>query len=177
MRISRGLSLPLALLAMALAACQPTTSPQSIPDATAAHDATDAHAAEDSHHAHDANAALLPAPAQPWASDAPLRQGMEGIAGAIAEADRSAAAGRFDAAAANALTDEVDRQVQYMFANCTLEPDADAALHVLLTQLTTAAHGVTADAPAAGLARMREVLSHYPHYFEHAGWQGVAPPA
>lgn len=174
MRIESGLIIGTAVLALALGACQPAAPPAAA-DATAAQTATDPHAADGSHDAHGQDMALLPAPETPWASDAPLRQGMEGIAAAVKDADSALAAGSFDDARAATLAAAVDEQVQYMFGHCELPPDADAALHVLLTQLLGAANGIAPDNAQAGLAKMRELLSHYPHYFEHAGWAEAAP--
>lgn len=156
-----------ALLVLALCACQPASQPEASAESS---DASIAHHPETAE-ANDAGHALPPRPVEPWPSDDALRKGMDGIATAVNEADSVAAAGTFDAATAAALAATVDEQVQYMFANCELPEDADAALHVMLTQLTEAAHALTPDNPTAGLDRMRAVLAHYPEYFEHLGWK------
>lgn len=125
----------------------------------------------DSHAAHAGDAA----PAQPqlddgkpWATDAPLREGMARIRDAVALADAQAPLTGDSAAA---LADAVEEQVAFLIANCELEPAADATLHVLIARMLSAASMLRADpASAEGLPRLREVLHDYPRYFDHPGW-------
>ena len=165
---------------LALAACQ-AKAPADAPAAAAVQPAADVHAehaapADDAHAAHAS--ALPPASAQPWATDAPLRAGMDGIAKAVATAAQARATGSFDASGAQALAATVDERFQYMLANCKLEPEADVALHALLAQLVAAAEAAKADpASADGVPRMQALLAEYPRYFNHAGWAPVAPAA
>ena len=176
------LSLAIAAL-LPLAACKPTAEPAqpSAVDATAeaAHD-TAAHEApsKDEHAAHGAAVEShdLPAvPAQRWATDAPLREGMQGIAEAVAQAQAAKAAGTFGAEQANALAARVEDRFQFMLANCKLEPEADVALHSLLAQFVASAKELQADPQAdAALAHMDELLALYPKYFDHAGWNPQA---
>src|SRR3546814_11665123 len=49
---------------------------------------------------------------------------------------------------ATALASEIEQSVNYLFANCRLEPAADAALHGLLAQLLQGAAALRRD-PAA----------------------------
>ena len=105
---------------------------------------------------------------QPWATDAPLVQGMERIRDAVNEA---AALPALDADSAAALARSVRGQVDFLIANCRLEPDADATLHVFIAQLLGAAAALEKDpASAEGLPQLQETLREYPHYFAHPGW-------
>ncbi|MDO5610091.1 MAG: hypothetical protein Q4G62_04830 [Pseudomonadota bacterium] len=158
-----------ALVAVILCACRPASPPQADMDtehAASAHPADSAHATEDAH-------ALPRPPIEPWPSDTPLRTSMEGIADAVNQADRALASGQFDTASATTLAASVDERMQYMFAHCKLPPDADAALHALLTRQSEAAHGVPVDHSTVGLDAMREVLAQYPDYFDHLDWKPV----
>lgn len=106
---------------------------------------------------------------QPWATDAPLVAGMERIRDAVNEA---AALPALNATSAAALAQSVRDQVNFLIANCRLEPDADATLHVFIAQLLNAAAALEKDpASSEGLPELQETLREYPHYFAHPGWQ------
>lgn len=178
----RRYRLPLAispLLAVSLIACQPgapeTVDTHATPVAqVVAHETADAHGAHGSAQDHHTHPTSVPAPAEPWPSDAPLRAGMDGIAQAYRNAREAQAAGTFNADSAAILNGTVQERTAYMFANCELEPDADAALHVLLARLGEgAAKTNDAQTVGAGLDAMGEALQHYPHYFAHAGWESL----
>jgi hypothetical protein len=111
---------------------------------------------------------------RPWATDAPLREGMERISAAVARAP-----GGLTLSQAQALAASVDEGIAFMVRHCHLEPEADANLHILLGRLSGAAAAVKANPGAAdGLPRLREALAIYPRYFAHPGWPADgAPPA
>lgn len=105
-----------------------------------------------------------------WATDEPLRIGMQRI--------RDAAAPAIDAGphslskkASMALAAAVREQVSYLVANCKLEPKADAVLHVLIAELLGGAEALEQDPHAeGGLPRIAKALLQYPEYFEHPGF-------
>lgn len=106
---------------------------------------------------------------QPWATDAPLVQGMERIRDAV---NGAAARPALDADSAAALARTVREQVDFLIANCRLEPDADATLHVFIGQFLGAAAALERDpASAKGLPQLQETLREYPKYFAHPGWR------
>lgn len=204
MRRMPPIALPLLAAALVLSGCgggepqaaaeAPVAASPAATDDAAAHDAHAASAeadaaatAHDAHavpatgaEAHDAHAGgPLPAlPAQPYATDEPLRAGMDGVARAVAEAATAQAGGTFDASAAEKLAARVDERFQYMVANCKLAPEADVALHALLAQLMAAARAAQEDpASPEAVAHMQQLLAvEYPRYFDHAGWN-PAPAA
>lgn len=137
-----------------------------------AQSAHDAHAAH-SHAAHAADSA--PAPAQRWATDAPLREGMRSIRQAV-QALSHYEHGHMDAAQARNTVQHIDDAVNGMIAACKLEPDADAALHGLLVKFLAGAKAVreSEQAPAAAIEDMRAALVRYPQLFEDAEWNKVA---
>jgi hypothetical protein len=112
-----------------------------------------------------------------WATDAPLREGMERIRAAVAKASRADAPGGLTPAQAQALAASVDEGIAFMVQHCHLEPKADASLHILLGRLSGAAAAVKANPGAAdGLPRLREALAMYPRYFAHPGWPADGAP-
>lgn len=167
-----------------LLACDPQTPPtappqqqaQAAPPAqpAASHDAAHdevapAHDAAADEHQHDEMHSMLRLDdGQPWATDAPLVEGMEHIRAAVTEASGQST---LDPDAASSLAQTVRDQVDFLIANCRLEPDADATLHVFIGRLLNAAAALQADpASPEGLPKMQETLREYPHYFAHPGW-------
>lgn len=103
-----------------------------------------------------------------WPTDAPLRLGMSSVrklAAAVPEGSTPSDE------AARRLADGVRDQIAFMVSNCKLEPKADAVLHVMIADLSTAADELASPATRpAGLQRIRKALQQYPEYFAPAGW-------
>lgn len=111
---------------------------------------------------------------QRWASNAPLRQGMNGIREAVVAAVHADTTQPLTAAEAGKLADAIQSQVNYLVAHCVLTPLADATLHVLLGQLLEGAAALRANpADEAALHRIISALKDYPEYFDHEGWKPV----
>jgi len=143
------------LLAVALLPAQAAaaTSP-----AATAHDA----------HQHAAAAAVpeRAVPAKRWATDAPLREGM----GRIRKSVHALAARKPSPPSpkqATALAGDIERDVNFLIANCKLEPAADAALHGIIGKLLQGAHAVKADpADPAAIVTLRAALAEYARTFD-----------
>lgn len=118
-----------------------------------------AFAQDHAHHA--APVAQTAAPAQRYATDAPLRENMAGIRDAVAALEH-AEHGHLDAGQVGALADKVNGHVRTIVAECKLPPDADAALHAIIVPLVQQANALKAApqdlSPVAG---MREALDAY----------------
>ena len=115
-----------------------------------------AHAEHDSHAAH----AATQVPAQRWTPDAPLRAGMRRAHTAVAELAHYEM-GHMSAPMAVDRATEVESAVTYMFANCKLSAEPDAALHGILVPLLTAAQALKADpAKVSAVADMRAAIAH-----------------
>jgi len=128
----------------------------------------------ESHPTHAATAAA-PAPAQRWAPDAPLREGMRRAHTAVAELAHYEM-GHMSAPMAADRAQEVQDAVTYMFANCKLSAEPDAALHGILVPLMNAAQTLKADpTKVSAVADMRAAIAHYPQYFNDPGWDKPAP--
>lgn len=107
-----------------------------------------------------------------WATDAPLRQGLERVRNAVAPIVAASAARPLTKDEATALSGAIKDQVQFLVENCKLEPKADAALHVLLNDFLQGADALAADpASKAALERVVKALELYPQYFDHQNWQ------
>ena len=112
-----------------------------------------------------------------WATDQPLRTGMERIRDAAASA-LEAGPHSLSPEAGRTLARAVREQVAYLVANCKLEPKADAVLHVLIAELLGAAETLERDPQAAdGLPRIEQALRQYPEFFDHPGWSFAASGA
>lgn len=101
-----------------------------------------------------------------WVADASLRTGMQRVRRASDALDHLQH-GHLDAGQVRALASEIDASVEFMFANCRLDPEPDAALHGLLARLL-AASGALRDKPddAAPVAEVRAVLAGYRQQFD-----------
>ena len=133
--------------------------------------------AQDHDHGHEGGAQTLQLDhGKKWATDAPLREAMSAIRDAL-QADHPAIHARTQPAAAyQALARQIDGQIAHIVANCKLPADADANLHVLLTQIIGGADDMREgdlQQARAGAVRVIQALNRYPQYFDHPGWKGV----
>jgi len=135
--------------------------------------ATDQHAAG---HAHEAPAKLELDHGKPWATDAPLRKGMEALRAAFAARLAAIHAGTLAPEDYAALGAKIEGEVATIVAECKLEPKADAVLHVIVAELLAAAdvlQGRAPGTPAAGAHRAVTALNDYGRYFDHPQWQAL----
>ncbi|HEY8585628.1 MAG TPA: DnrO protein [Rhodanobacter sp.] len=134
-------------------------------------------------HAHEHHAApaatsaetAVPVPAQRWAPDASLKSGIRRAYTAVDQLKHHEM-GHMSAAMAVDRATEVEAAVTYMFANCKLAAEPDAALHGILVPLLSAAQALKADPQnVKAVGDMRAALAHYPQYFNDPGWDQPAP--
>lgn len=134
-------------------------------------------AAEEHHHHGDGGAAvekLQLNAGKKWATDAALRQSMEGINQAMAKALPLIHQGRFSDSDYTALASTIDQKVGYAIKHCKLEAKADAMLHLVIAELMAGAEimaGKTADVRHDGAVRVRRALESYGKYFQHPNWK------
>lgn len=176
--------LPLAALALASALAAGCSEPPATPQAVSstATTATQHEGARSNGHeetaAADTHAAHAPAgtspptlPATPWATDAPLREGMRRMHRAV-EALSHAEHDHLDPAQITAAAQQVENAAHYMITNCKLPPEPDAALHGVLATLMTGASAIKRDPfDTAPVAAMRDAVSLYPRMFADAAWE------
>jgi hypothetical protein len=126
-------------------------------------------------HAHAAGGATVTVPAGGWATDAPLRKGMARVRTALDEL-RHYEMGHMPRSLAVGKADEVEDAIGYLFANCHLEADADAALHAILVPLLAAVQRFRTDpADTGAIPAMRAAVADYPRLFDDP--QARAPAA
>lgn len=124
-------------------------------------------------HSHAHATAVAPIPAQRWATDAPLREGMHRVHAALNNLHRyeRGQLGETDALASVA---DINAAAAYMFANCKLEPTPDTALHGMLAPLLGAAARFKNDPKdMSAVAAMRDAVADYPRYFNDPGWTAL----
>lgn len=139
-------------------------------DSTAAA-SSEAHAAHI--HANDATGPVLPE-GDRWATDEPLRASMLKIRASVEEAMPAYQSGALDPNQAQSLSATVEQNVAYMIQNCKLEPQPDAALHVLIGRMLTASEAMKKDpASQAGWPELMAVLHDYTATFDHPGWRPI----
>lgn len=104
-----------------------------------------------------------------WIPDAPLVDGMARVGRAVATLAHLEM-GHLGGSQVRTLAGDVDAAIEYMFANCRLEPEPDAALHGILARLMAASKALReAPSDAAPVATMRAALADYARLFDDPG--------
>ena len=115
-----------------------------------------------------------------WATDEPLRQGMNAIRSSAAATLPLAHTGKAENSDYDAFAREVTAQVGYIVKNCKLEPQADAQLHVAIADIVAGvemAEGKQAGAKrSSGVVKVVRTLNAYGKYFDHPNWKPIALP-
>ena len=136
---------------------------------------SETHAAHQHDHEQHAGTDLGLNQGKKWHTDAALRQGMQHIHKAAMAATGAFHQAVLSQAEADKLAKLVNQQVDYLVANCKLEPQADAVLHVLIGDLLAGAGELSKQASSSdGLPRIVGALQQYPNYFDHPGWDKAA---
>lgn len=116
-------------------------------------------------------------PIQRWDTDVPLRIGMGKIR-TVVDALQHYEHGHIKPGHVVLLATQIQGHVAYLVANCKLEPQADAALHVIIVALGSGAQALKDDPTnSSAIASMRQALQRYPRQFNDPGWTSVHPPA
>ena len=123
------------------------------------------------HHATGAELALELYDGERWVTDESLRMGMNEIHQHFDTAHDAYRAGQLEHESAVVLADQVDEQVQFIFAHCNLPDEADAELHKLLAATLSATRTLReSDDVHDGLHALHQVLASYGEYFDHPDW-------
>jgi|CXWL01.1.fsa_nt_gi hypothetical protein len=110
-----------------------------------------------------------------WHADAPLREGMARIRKAH-QALTALERGQLASDQVVTQADEILAAVNFMFANCRLAPEPDAALHPLLAQLLGASQALQKQpSDPAPVAEVETALARYAQLFDESG--PVSKPA
>jgi hypothetical protein len=129
-------------------------------------------------HSHDSaagEAKLVLNQGKKWQTDAPLREGMTNIRGAVAKNVKAIHTGKATPKQYEALAQKVTAEVAGIVQNCKLEPEADAQLHIVVAELMAGAEAMEGKAQGetrqAGAERVAKALNAYGEHFDHAGWK------
>lgn len=125
--------------------------------------------AHDSHHATVDLTTLQLDNGKRWSTDAPLRKGMLQIRDAFESRHDAYRAGKLTTQDYQGLDRELGQAIEYILANCSLSPAADAELHKLLAVIMGARHRL-AQREADGMIELHRAVTAYPKYFDHPGW-------
>jgi hypothetical protein len=109
-----------------------------------------------------------------WATDEPLRKGMAEIRTLVEAQYTGIHKGTLKPAEYAALGERIEAQVGYVVANCKLDPQADANLHVILEVVLEGVEtmkGKENKSPRAGAGKVVAALNDYGKYFDHPGWK------
>lgn len=113
-----------------------------------------------------------------WATDAPLRKGMESIRKLMDASLHEIHEGKLSAAQYGALAKKVDAEVGGIVANCKLDPKADAQLHLVIAEIGEGVEAMEGKAKKVkrqtGAVKVIGALDKYGAHFEHPGWQSLA---
>ena len=129
-------------------------------------------------HAHHAPAAAVSQeiPAQRYATDAPLRTGMAQIRAAVGGLAHYEM-GHMGPEQAATLATDIQEQIGYIVANCKLDPQADAALHVVIAKLGGSAQALKGSPEdLSAIPPMREALQDYARQFDDPGLEAADEP-
>lgn len=127
--------------------------------------------AQDGRHDHaPAGESAQETPATRFATDAPLRKGMGEIRKAV-DALNHYERGHMGSEQAVEFAGTIRQQVDYLIANCKLDPKADAALHVIIARLASSAQALQSDPKdLTSIPPMREALQQYAVQFDDPDW-------
>ena len=112
-----------------------------------------------------------------WATDEPLRAGMGRIRGLVEPQLGAAHAGKLTPAQYRELGTRVETEVGGVVANCKLEPEADAMLHLVIADLAQGADTMAGKnakvRPALGLVKVAQAVNQYGSHFDHPGFKPI----
>lgn len=108
-----------------------------------------------------------------WETDEPLRAGITRMHDATLVALGPYKAGTLTAEQGAALSASITKEINFLIANCKLDPKADAQLHMIIGELAAGGSAVKADPQSKdGVMRIAKALHAYLEYFNHPGGFG-----
>lgn len=112
-----------------------------------------------------------------WETDRPLREGMKRIR-LLMEADIHAIhESKLNEVAYSALSQKISVELNQIFKNCKLKPQADAVLHLILTQIIAGTTQMNSEKQRScrrdGAIQIIKALDQYAKFFDHPGWEAI----
>src|SRR5688572_13225370 len=121
--------------------------------------------ADAQHQGHELHEPAQEVPNKRWPTDQYLRESMSGIEAAFADATRG---GSTSKATALTLASTVEEGITNIVKNCKLPKEADAALHVIIHDMASAATQLKTGASIEpALVKLRRALDQYRATFDH----------
>lgn len=136
-------------------------------------------AAAETHHHGAAPKKMVLNAGKKWATDEPLRQGMNAIKASAAATLPLAHAGKAGDADYDAFAKEVAARIGAIVQQCKLDPKADAQLHDVVGAIMDGAEiaqGKKGANRASGVVKVVQALNTYGKYFDHPDWTPLALP-
>jgi hypothetical protein len=141
------------------------------------------HADAQAQHQHDHGAAaqaqaLTLDAGKKWGTDEPLRRAMANIRAATQASLHGIHDATLPAARYDRLARTVEKEVASIVANCRLEPQADAQLHLIVADLVLGADAMAGKRKdldrRRGALKTVDALQNYGDYFDDPGWKPLA---
>ena len=121
-------------------------------------------------HAHPAAVTASGESTERFATDAALREGMSRIHKTLDEL-RHYEMGHMPESIAKERVADIGTAIDYLFANCKLDAQADSSLHAMLIPLLDGVQAFKADpADTSSVAAMRQAVADYPQRFDDPDW-------
>ncbi|RLQ22258.1 hypothetical protein DWB85_08200 [Seongchinamella sediminis] len=109
-----------------------------------------------------------------WAVDAPLSRAMNNIRSAMHNEIDAIHSGELTQEKYLALAKKINQEVTYMVENCKLEPEADAQLHLIISQLMEGSAAMENNANArAGAVKVVGAMENYATYFDDPDFTAI----
>jgi hypothetical protein len=106
-----------------------------------------------------------------WRTDASLRTGMANIRAQMQAAMKPIHTKAYSRDEYAALAAGIDKELGAVLASCKLPQDADAQLHLVLTQLFAGTEAMKKGDPMDGALWVVRGLEAYENFFDHPEWQ------
>jgi hypothetical protein len=108
-----------------------------------------------------------------WATDAPLRKGMENIRNSIDAVHHEIHENKLSTAKYGELAKKVHGEVEGIIAGCKLDPKADAQLHLVIADILEGVEAMEGKSKMkrGGALKVGGALEKYASHFDHPGWQ------
>ncbi len=130
--------------------------------------------AQHGHAAQATTAAATMKSTERFATDAALREGMSRIRKALDDL-RHYEMGHMPESIAKQRVEDIGSAIDYLFANCKLDAQADSALHAILVPLLDGVEAFKKNpGEISSVGAMRQAIADYPQRFDDPDWPPVA---
>lgn len=128
------------------------------------------------HHHHASNSQDLKLNnGQKWPVDQALKTNMAKIHAKVKSKVAAIHANQLSNQQYASLAKSFEKEIQAIFANCKLSPEADKALHIVLANMLRGIEGMKGKSqkvdPRAGIIKVVEALDQYGEFFNHPNWE------